>query len=82
MIEKIYAEAGFGNESFFSTEIEKGKREFRIKGFVLPKKFRDVYLRFWIFRRTFIISSCDGFVFGKKGKNKFKFLFGIGGFGR
>ncbi len=79
-MEKIYAEIRFGNENFLSTEIERGKKEHRVKGFILPKKFRDVYLRFWVFRRTLVLSSCDGIVFGKKGRNEFKFLFGVGGF--
>ena len=76
---KVFAEIGFGNESFLSTEIEKGKEEYRIKGFVKPKKVDDVYFRLWILKRVLIISTKDKIKFKKKPKNRFKVIFGIGG---
>ena len=82
MNERIFAEVGFGNESFFSTEIERGKKEYRIAKFIVPKKMCGVYLRIWIFKNIFILSSYDGFKFMKKPKIKFKFLFGIEGVGK
>lgn len=75
----IYAEIGFGNETFFSTEIEDGEKEYRIPKLVLPKKIKDLYLRFWIFKKVFIFSIKDGFVIMNKDKNKLKILFGIRG---
>ena len=36
MIEKIYSELGFGNDTFFSTEIEVGEEEFRVPKFIIP----------------------------------------------
>ena len=79
MREKIFAEIGFGNENFFSTEIERGEDEKRIKGFSKPKKIKDYYFRLWVLKYVFIISLSEGFKLNKKNKNKFKILFGIEG---
>jgi hypothetical protein len=79
MKEKVFAEIGFGNESFLSTEIEKGKKEKRINKFIKPGKVREIYLRIWIFKFVLIFSTLEGFKLKKKLKNKFKFLIGIGG---
>ena len=70
---------GFGNDSFFSTEFEKGKNEYRIQKLIIPKKINSFYIRIWVFKRVFIISTNHGLEFNKKNKNKFKFLFGISG---
>ena len=78
-MEKIFAEIGFGNDSFLSTEIEKGSEEFRIPKFIKPKAINDYYFRIWIFKTVIILSTKDGLVVKKKDKNKFKILFGIGG---
>jgi len=78
---KIYAEFGFGNESFFSTEFESGLEEYRKKGFIIPEDIKEFYLRLWIFKRVFIFSTRDFFKITKKNKNKFKIIFGIGGEG-
>ena len=43
MKEKVFAEIGFGNESFVSTEIETSNREYRVGRFIKPKKFEGVY---------------------------------------
>ena len=78
-MKKIYAEIGFGNESFLSTEIEEGSKEYRIPQFILPKKVQGFYIRFWIFKRVFIISSKNGFEIIQKNKNKLKIIFGVAG---
>jgi hypothetical protein len=56
MKEKIFAEVGIGNQSFFSTEIEGRSKERRIRKFILPKKIRDFYIRVWISRKEIIFS--------------------------
>ncbi|MCD4771387.1 DUF3977 family protein [archaeon] len=81
MRERVFTEIGFGNGSFLSTEIEGRKKEYRVGKFVKPKKIDGVYLRVWILKRVFILSSCDGFKFGKKSRIDFKFLFGVQGIG-
>jgi len=79
MKEKIYAEIGFGNESFLSTEIEQVNREFRIKKFIIPRNIESLYFRVWILKKVFELSSENGFSITKKNKNKLKILFGISG---
>ncbi len=79
MKKKIYAEIGFGNKNFLSTEIEEGKKEYRIPKLLLPKKIKSFYFRFWIFKRVIVLSSNGGFSITKKNKNKFKILLGISG---
>lgn len=76
---KIYAEIGIGNESFLSTEFEKGKQEYRLKKFILPERIEEIYLRIWIFKRILVISFFKGIFLKRKDKSKFKFLIGIGG---
>lgn len=76
---KVFAEIGFGNDTFLSTEFEDGDREYRIPGFILPGKIISFYFRFWIFKRVFIFSTNHGFELRTKDRNKLKILFGIGG---
>lgn len=78
-MKKVFAEIGFGNDTFFSTEIEEANSEYRIPKFIKPQKISGYYFRFWIFKRVFIFSSDNGFKTIKKDKNKFKILFGISG---
>ena len=78
-MEKIFAEVGLGNETFLSTEIENGDKEFRIPRFIRPKIVNDYYLRLWFFKTAFILSTNSGLKITKKDKNKIKILFGIGG---
>jgi len=80
MKEKVFVEFGFGNRSFISSEIENSDEEYRISGFIKPKRFNEIYLRFWICKKVFILSSRDGFKVTKKKRNKLKLLFGLGGF--
>ena len=37
-MKKVFAEVGFGNDSFFSTEFEEGDDEYRIPKFIKPSK--------------------------------------------
>jgi len=75
----INAELGFGNAAFFSTEIENNDGEYRIPKFILPKKIKGCYLRFWIFKKVIILSTDTGFKVTNKDRNRFKILFGISG---
>ncbi|MAG45657.1 MAG: hypothetical protein CMH63_02705 [Nanoarchaeota archaeon] len=78
-MKKIYAEIGFGNDTFLSTEIEEDDNEYRMAKFMIPKKIKGIYFRFWIFKRVVILSSEKGLVFQRKDRNKLKILFGIQG---
>ncbi len=78
---EIFAEIGFGNETFLSTEFEnkKTQKEYRKKGFILAKKIDDYYIRIWIIKKVYIFSFKEGFKIENKTHNKFKLLFGISG---
>jgi hypothetical protein len=76
---KIFAEIGYGNSSFCSTEIEKGKFEHRVRGFIIPNKITGIYIRVWIGKRVYALSSNRFFNTTKKDRAKFKFIFGIEG---
>jgi hypothetical protein len=78
-MKKVFAEVGFGNDTFLSTEFEEGENEYRISKFVLPEKVKSFYFRFWILKTVFIFSSNHGFEIKKKDRNKLKILFGISG---
>ena len=78
-MKRIYAEIGFGNGSFVSSEIEEGGNEYRIPKFIKPQKIDDYYIRLWIFKKMFILSTKDGIKTKTKEKNKLKLLFGVGG---
>jgi len=77
---KIFAEVGYGNSYICSTEIEKGKLEHRVKGFIFPPKWSGVYIRVWIGKRVYALSSNRFFNTTKKDRSRFKFIFGIEGF--
>lgn len=77
----IFSEVGFGNETIFSTEVECGKKEYRVKEFLIPKKIKGGYIRIWFNKRVFIFSNFDGIKFQSKTKRKLKFLLGIQGVG-
>ena len=78
-MKKVFAEIGFGNDSFLSTEFEEKNRKYRINKFVKPKNVRGYYIRIWLFKTVFIFSTNNLFEIKKKNKIKFKFLFGVGG---
>lgn len=78
-MQKVYAEIGIGNNSFLSTEFEDGQNEFRVPKFIIPNKVKGIYLRFWICKTVYILSTNDGFEITKKNRSKLKILFGISG---
>ncbi|OGN01322.1 MAG: hypothetical protein A3I26_02015 [Candidatus Yanofskybacteria bacterium RIFCSPLOWO2_02_FULL_43_10] len=78
-MKKIFAEIGLGNETFLSTEIEESDGEYRISGFIIPKKIKGCYIRIWVFKTVFIISTDNGFEIKKKDKKRLKIIFGISG---
>ena len=75
----MFAEIGFGNDTFLSTEFEEGSSEYRIPKFIIPDKIRGLYFRIWIFKNVFILSTNDGFQTNRKNRNKLKIVFGISG---
>ncbi len=77
---QIFAEAGFGNLTFFSTEIEKGVREKRIAKFIVPTRIKGVYIRIWLYRYIIAFSTNRLINWQKKHKTKFKCIFGIEGY--
>lgn len=79
LITKMYAEAGIGNDTFFSTEYENGDREYRISKFIRPAKVEGYYIRVWIFKTVYIFATNEGLKITHKTKNKFKILFGMSG---
>jgi len=76
---KVFAEIGFGNDSFLSTEFEEGENEYRVPKFVKPSIIRGYYIRFWIGKQVIVLSTNDWFETRKKDRNKLKILFGISG---
>lgn len=78
-MKKIFAEIGFGNDTFLSTEIEEANNEYRVPKLILPKKIGGFYFRFWIFKKVFILSTNHGFEIKNKDKNRLKILFGVSG---
>lgn len=78
-MKKVFAEIGFGNDTFLSTEFEEDTNEYRVPEFVMPDKIIGYYFRFWVFKTVFILSTNNGFEMKKKDKNKCKVLFGISG---
>lgn len=78
-MKQVYAEAGIGNETFLSTEFEEGESEYRVPRFTWPAKVAGVYLRLWVGKRVFIVSTNEGFKTAKKDRNRFKFVFGVSG---
>ncbi|MEK7564834.1 MAG: DUF3977 family protein [Patescibacteria group bacterium] len=79
-MKKVFAEIGFGNNTFFSTEFEEDDgSEYRVPKFIKPLKITGFYFRFWIFKKVFILSTNRGFNTMKKDRNKLKILFGVSG---
>ena len=78
-MKNVYAEIGFGNDTFFSTEIEEGTHEYRVPRFIKPQKVLGCYIRIWLFKTVFSISTNRGFGIKKKDRNKLKIIFGISG---
>jgi hypothetical protein len=78
-MKKVFAEIGFGNDSFLSTEFEEGDREHRIPRFILPGKIRSLHFRLWVFKKVLILSTNHGIEIKNKDKNRLKIIFGISG---
>jgi hypothetical protein len=78
-MKKVFAEVGFGNGTFFSTEFEEGDSEYRIAQFIKPSQIDDHYFRLWIFKKVLVLSTKDGIKVMSKSRNSFKILFGLGG---
>lgn len=78
-MKKVYAEIGFGNGTFLSTEYEEGENEYRVPKFILPGKILECYVRYWVGKNVYIFSTKQSFKVIKKDRKKFKILFGIGG---
>lgn len=76
---KVYAELGYGNGTFFSTEFEDGSIEYRIPKFLKPNKIKEFYVRLWIFKKVIIFSTLYGLKLKSKNNSKFKVLLGVGG---
>ena len=76
---KIFSEFGIGNSAICSTEIELGQRERRVSKFIIPPKIEGFYIRIWIGKTVFAISTNRLFNYSKKDRVKFKMLFGIEG---
>ncbi|MEI8337932.1 MAG: DUF3977 family protein [bacterium] len=78
-MKKVFAEIGFGNDTFLSTEFEEGESEYRVPKFILPQKIKGFYLRVWINKTVFILSTNNFLIVMKKDINRFKIFFGISG---
>ncbi|MEK7660109.1 MAG: DUF3977 family protein [Patescibacteria group bacterium] len=78
-MKSVYAEIGYGNDGFLSTEVEDGEFEYRVRGFIKPEIIEGYYVRIWIGKRVFVISTNRGVGMHTKNRNNFKILFGIGG---
>ena len=65
---KIFSEFGIGNSTFCSTEIESTKKEKRVAKFIIPPKIDGFYIRVWLGKVAFALSSNR--FFNYKVKNK------------
>ena len=78
-IAKKYIEIGFGNPSFINTEIEyECGTEERFKG-IKPLKIEGIYVRIWVGKSMFVMSTNEGFKRKIKGRRSFKILLGFSG---
>lgn len=73
---QVYAEAGFGNKNFLSTEYEDEETEHRQKGFTVHQ-FISAYARIWIGTQVYIIDTQEGIKHQKKRQRKCKLIIGI-----
>ncbi len=77
---QVFAELGFGNATFLSTEVEKGAREKRMAKFIIPPRIKGVYIRIWVYKYVIAFSTNRFINWQKKHKTNFKFIFGIEGY--
>lgn len=77
---KRYIEIGIGNRWFIRTETEYDDgTESEQKGIVHLSKVQGIYLRVWLGRTVFIVSSDKGLTKMKKKRATFKLVVGISG---
>ncbi len=67
-MKSVCAEIGYGNDSLLSTEVEDGEFEYRVRGFIKPEIIEGYYVRIWIGKRVFVVSTNRGFGIRKKGQ--------------
>lgn len=74
-----YAEIGYGNPTFLSTEIEyQNGTECRVPGFRISH-ITEIYLRVWIGKKVFVLSK-SGVSVKFKSVRRFKIVLGFQGF--
>jgi hypothetical protein len=77
---KQYVEFGIGNAWCVRTELEQADgTETELKGMRSFRQIEGLYLRFWIGRTVWILSSNEGFKTTSKNRRALKLLFGISG---
>lgn len=77
---KKYIEIGIGNRWFIRTELEHDDgTETEQKGALLPIKVESIYMRVWIGKTVWILSSKEGWKVVKKERIAFKWVFGVSG---
>ena len=64
---------------FFRLNLKKKEKNTGFQNLSCPKKVKGYYLRVWVFKKVFIISTNNGFEIVKKSRNNFKIVFGISG---
>lgn len=75
-----FTEIGIGNPTFINTEVEYADgTETRNPGFVRFSKLQSLYLRVWLGKKVYVLSSNQGFSIKRKPRTAFKVLFGISG---
>ncbi len=80
---KQYVEVGIGNTWWVRTEVESSDgTESEIQGIRPFSKIQGVYLRLWVGRTVWILSSNEGFKKMSKRRKTFKLLLGVSGFPR
>lgn len=75
-----YTEIGIGNPTFINTEIEyPDGTETRQPGFVKFEKTKSLYMRLWVGKKVYSLSSNEGFTTRQKNRKAFKLLLGVWG---
>lgn len=73
-----FIEFGIGNTWLIRTETElEDGSEYEEKGIKGPIHFHSIYIRIWIKKNVLIVDLKEGIKLKKKGRNEFKFIFGI-----
>lgn len=78
-----FIEFGIGNTYIIRTEYEYPDGSEREKpGIDFNIDIKEIYIRIWIKKKVYILSSQNGFNTKLKDRNKFKLIFGVGGIRR